>query len=457
MNNQSKSNCGQLTWKAKGPHVLNRMEAGPDSEFWNFAESWVGRFRSTHETNVAEKFIYLWVTVNAWASVVVPDRTKNHEDAYLIHSMAVDSAFNSRFNTLITTDSAFRELVDELASLAPVFQVLWLRNKGIAPWNNRTEIRRDFIERVKREDPYHRIRDRQGQETAFPAFAPACAYDHLSKGQNIPSDWPHILSTIYQIRCNLFHGGKTYDSKRDRKFITLAYSILWKIWESELPRKVLQNQSEIEWRRALVRSGFVFKENGRDFDLSEENEHNRQFLLSILAEIGQQEYFKDCVFSPQSRFVEEHVWLNTIENLHSGSEGGPSDMQNIQLGIMDTFMAGVVRWINAIGIETTFSCDGHDREEPKLRLADNNQEPLLDYCLRTISSGRWRFRGFRIAERRNSPARNLAAPSAYDRSWLLNVAERLYENQAALIELVEVAQRVSALSHQRQFNHREHR
>jgi len=98
--------------------------------------------------------IYLWVTINAWASMSVPDKTRNHEDAYLVHNIAADQAFNDRFAQLLERDE-FRQNVEKLLSLAPVFQVLWMRNNHVDGWDFDRESRLEFVHRVIERNPYN--------------------------------------------------------------------------------------------------------------------------------------------------------------------------------------------------------------------------------------------------------------------------------------------------------------
>ncbi|HHT9154980.1 MAG TPA: hypothetical protein ACFYD5_04115 [Candidatus Tripitaka sp. YC43] len=220
--------CKQLISKAEGQGELNRIEQ--DSELWEFLKFWIIRTRKVDETNVVEKFIYHWISFNAWASQAVPDLARNHEDAYLIHSTAKAPEFQERFSRLFSTCYDFKKNVNEFVDLAPVFQVLWLKNNDINSWDEGRESRKNFIKRVRERGPYIRVRNKDK-----PAFAPGCALDHLDKREPVPADWPHVLHMIYKVRCNLFHGGKEYDSSRDRKFIELADSILWAIWKQEIP------------------------------------------------------------------------------------------------------------------------------------------------------------------------------------------------------------------------------
>ena len=138
----------------------------------------------------------------------------------------------------------------------------------------------------------------------------------------------------------------------------------------------------IEWRRAFTRGGFnPIEVNGR-FDFNQENHGIQRFLDLILTKLGQNGEYRNGIFSPTSPTVDEQIWLAAIDKLHTDSEGGRSDMSDIELQTMDTYMAGIVRWVNAAGIRTTHSCDGHsphERRGPILDLADVSKKVPLNY------------------------------------------------------------------------------
>ena len=119
-------------------------------------------------------------------------------------------------------------------------------------------------------------------------------------------------------------------------------------------------------------------------------------------------------------------------------------MHNIELQIMDTYMAGIVRWANAAGIKTTYSCDGHKQREPRMNLADRSQEPVLNYFLRAVSNGEWGFGGSRFSKRGNRPIQPSNGAAEYDRVWLLDVAEKIYQHQAPLRQFVEAAENMAS-------------
>lgn len=207
--------------------------------------------------------------------------------------------------------------------------------------------------------------------------------------------------------------------------------------------------NQIEWHRAFIRSGFSPHKADDKFDFRHENIGIQHFLNSIFEEIGQKESYESGVFSPSSATIEESIWLAAIEELHTGSEGGNAEMDRFEMNIMDTYMAGIVRWVNAAGIETTFSCDGHGYQKAEMHLRQRSQERCLNYFLHFASDGEWRFQSrcfLKGDERPNANRRvgwrqlALTETPDYDRSWLLKVAEKIHRHQKLLRQLVEISE-----------------
>lgn len=390
--------CGSLTFKAKKQEALNRVEI--DSDLWHFVKSWIRRF-PPDEPNRADKqferFIFLWVSVNAWASIAVPDQSKNHEDAYLVHSMAQDPHLTSIFNDL-RENTQFNSEVNSFVALAPVFQVLWLRNHNVPNWlRDDGETRAEYITQIFTKDPFHRIRRREnGQIDVIPAFSPACALTHILAKEPIPDDWPHVLSMIYQVRCNLFHGGKSYESSSDLLFVDYAFKILWRVWRKLLPAK--NYAGFITWERLFIRSGVICQNNGNEIDLSGESDQNIEFLCKVLGEIGWAHRLGGRIFCKPPELIEQQEWLNAWESLRSGAEAGPIGFDNIDLAIMDTHISGVVRWLNGLGYKTSgISCEGHGRGQCFIELANKSDEAKVAELIANNSNG-IRFDGGKLVK-----------------------------------------------------------
>jgi hypothetical protein len=102
---------------------------------------------------------------------------------------------------------------------------------------------------------------------------------------------------------------------------------------------------------------------------------------------------------------------------------------------MDTYMAGLVRWLDYIGIETSYSCDGHGERPPQVDVVSNVGIAL--WILRTRSNFFQKRRGISIIYQHPQPGRNVSPARTTDRYRLLEVAEWLYEKRDELKDLVE--------------------
>jgi len=202
------------------------------TDFRYFAGPWVNRAgAASKEENWFEAMIYLWVTFNAWVSMVVSNHRYSEKDYYLWRAAGLDPQLDGHFEYLLATKDSFRNTVVEFRSLWPVFKVRALVDHGVEPWGawgipeSRSEYRaRCFSLNLR---PSH--------------YAPGCYRDHQPKGTselggdplNVPLDWSHVLGAIYRVRCNLFHGGKSFRNSRDQDFTRLAFSILFEVWSLE--------------------------------------------------------------------------------------------------------------------------------------------------------------------------------------------------------------------------------
>jgi hypothetical protein len=228
MEEREDENCRKvLAYKAKKNNEDVKILDDLDINFKRFAAGWIDKVKDSE--NVFEKFIFLWFTFNSWLSLVVPDENKNDNDQYLLHTIATSDRFDDRFDSLLGKDNQFAESARELAAKGPIFRVIWMKNRGIDPWNQEEKERLSYVKMLYQMGPF--LKTEHGPRAQF---SPECAFKyHIKLGSQIPCDWLHIMHMIYQIRCNLFHGGKTYDSNRDERFVTLAFNVLWPMFRLE--------------------------------------------------------------------------------------------------------------------------------------------------------------------------------------------------------------------------------
>lgn len=168
-----------------------------------FDHAWL---RRDDEDATFESFIFAWISVNAWASCV----TEQDQDREYMRRLTRDSGLRERFGALIGRDPEFRRQSEAFASLLPIFKAQQLRRRRIwAP---------DGVARRKRIDYY--------LQQGATAYEPACAQWHFARDEPVPNDWPHTISAIYRVRCNLFHGEKAAHSEMDRQIVRSAFLTL---------------------------------------------------------------------------------------------------------------------------------------------------------------------------------------------------------------------------------------
>jgi hypothetical protein len=139
--------------------------------------------------------------------------------------MLLDSDLDRAFDELLATD---------LLAAVWDFQRLWpiFSSKGIGynvVWGGTRE---QMIERYRKIDPP-------------PGRNPACTFLHRDRGEEVPLDWPHTLSAIYQVRCNLFHGYKGVYSENDVLIVSKAFRVLARVLPMLIPSLSLPSRAEV--------------------------------------------------------------------------------------------------------------------------------------------------------------------------------------------------------------------
>jgi hypothetical protein len=203
----------------------------------------------------------------------------------------------------------------------------------------------------------------------------------------------------------------------------------------------LVSSTDIDWRRAFIRSGVRFADRGEILDLSAETAENRLFIQKVLDCGGWDAYLAGDVFTVPAELLKEHDWLDCWERLHGGAEAGTTGFAGIELEIMDTYLAGVIRWLNALGIRTLTSCDGHRRRAPYIEVAEADVEKTRG-LIQWGSQGQVQHEGRYLLLSGPKPLR----PTPSDRRWVpprerwpdrrlfLDIAERLHSRASSQIE-----------------------
>jgi hypothetical protein len=166
-----------------------------------------------------ERFIYLWIAFNGWASCV----TQEDHDGRMIQHAADSFDLRNRFSQLMTDDAEFHSLVAAFADLWPIFRAQNLRRHAVPL--------RQFASRRELTDYYLSFRSSNTRQPNLDSecaieYQPKCWEYHARRSETIPLDWPHTIATIYRVRCNLFHGEKSPHSEMDDKIIKAAFRVL---------------------------------------------------------------------------------------------------------------------------------------------------------------------------------------------------------------------------------------
>jgi hypothetical protein len=153
-----------------------------------------------------EPSIFGWIALNSWASCVTGS---NEADRPYLNALMLDRELNQRFSVLLEQPE-FQDSLGQFRDFWPILQPL--------PHSRIRDHSESRQERV--------LQALEQQREGRPRFRPGCAARHHSRRERIPMDWPHTLSAIYQVRCNLFHGSKSLHSDVDTQIVFNSFRVL---------------------------------------------------------------------------------------------------------------------------------------------------------------------------------------------------------------------------------------
>lgn len=154
-----------------------------------------------------EPFIFTWIAFNGWAACV----TELDGDRQWLDALSLNQTMCDDFARLLVTKNC------PLTSSARKFRELWPVFKAQA-------IRRHGVRRPSTQNREEIINHYLSCGVRF--FQPACWCRHIEEGSNVLLDWPHTLSVLYRVRCNLFHGEKGVNSEMDARIVANAFHVL---------------------------------------------------------------------------------------------------------------------------------------------------------------------------------------------------------------------------------------
>ena len=145
-------------------------------------------------------FVSLWMAFNGWMECVTDAST----DAEMITAMVDNKRIRDAYEDLIVQSTKFRTHVMRFSAMWPVLNVRDVRRK----------LGRDAFWRLSRKDLIAQcLRAKVMHQPAG-----------WTEG-DVPT-WSQLLRTIYAIRCNMFHGSKSPQIRRDHDLVLQADRIL---------------------------------------------------------------------------------------------------------------------------------------------------------------------------------------------------------------------------------------
>lgn len=176
-----------------------------------FDRAWEAR--DSESEDCFEAFIFAWFSVNGWAACV----TGLDRDADYVEALSRDHSVHQEFDRLISVPtSPVAVYATQFAELWPIFEVKDLRRRRIMRFHrgDRDDIVSTYL------------------TAGATKFEPQCWKKHKDEGKEVPVDWPHTLSALYRVRCNLFHGEKAAHSEIDQRVVSAAFKVLIHFFKS---------------------------------------------------------------------------------------------------------------------------------------------------------------------------------------------------------------------------------
>ncbi|WP_342739909.1 hypothetical protein [Bradyrhizobium sp. B117] len=145
-------------------------------------------------------FVNIWMAFNGWMAAV----TERETDADMIRDLSANSRLTHAYAGLMENSRAFHRLVSDFAAMWPILNVRDVRKK----------LGRDAFWRLQRD------------ELTAACDAANVKRQPLAWSADDTPSWEQLLRTIYQVRCNLFHGEKSPQNQRDRQLVLKSDRIL---------------------------------------------------------------------------------------------------------------------------------------------------------------------------------------------------------------------------------------
>lgn len=126
------------------------------------------------------------------------------------------------------------------------------------------------------------------------------------------------------------------------------------------------------WNQLFIRHGWLLNEKEENvFDLRNETEINKQFLLESLNQAHLSYDFDEKTLVMHSEPLQEEEWISILDFEYRGRGEDlwfSSEKEEPKIRELDTYICGIVRQLNRLGFHTNGSCDGHGRNSASVSI-----------------------------------------------------------------------------------------
>ncbi|WP_297987890.1 M20/M25/M40 family metallo-hydrolase [uncultured Anoxybacillus sp.] len=124
------------------------------------------------------------------------------------------------------------------------------------------------------------------------------------------------------------------------------------------------------WNQLFIRQGFVLEEKGDNcFLCTNERRENVEFLMESLNLANVQYAFRNGLLTIHSSPICEKEWIKAVDFSDRGKGEGlwfRAGEEEPKVFELDTYVSGLVRELNRLGLYTKGCCDGHGRRWPHI-------------------------------------------------------------------------------------------
>jgi hypothetical protein len=184
--------------------MLDFARAGSSPRGYLIQEFFREAAKSSANLNYAVALMQLWMSFNAWGSLVTGEDT----DAEMVRLVGADSDLTTEFQKLFASDKDFRTTVEDFSEFWPIFSNSDIGLQGLWPqmeeWYSlgRAGTARELMRYPNKKSQKKKDGSIAGGIRRRPSN------DNFDRSS--PS-WNDTLEAIYMVRNNLVHGTKGFD------------------------------------------------------------------------------------------------------------------------------------------------------------------------------------------------------------------------------------------------------